>query len=119
MDVFRSSTRRNCEKIMAYQIGSNYRNGDQHDRHHNCYVPAANYNSCSCRSIQTRAVSSSPGFPYPNSLWRGPSSSKEKELKRQRRVARYKAYGVESKLKAKIRKGFRWFKQKCSALIHG
>ncbi|KAG0479812.1 hypothetical protein HPP92_010670 [Vanilla planifolia] len=36
--------------------------------------------------------------------------------KRRRRVASYKAYGVESKVKISILSGFRWIKNKCSAL---
>ncbi|XP_062208408.1 uncharacterized protein LOC133909882 [Phragmites australis] len=40
------------------------------------------------------------------------------EMKRQRRVARYKAYGVEGKVKASLRRGLRWFKRKCSVILH-
>uniref|UniRef100_A0A0D9VT39 DUF3511 domain-containing protein n=1 Tax=Leersia perrieri TaxID=77586 RepID=A0A0D9VT39_9ORYZ len=41
------------------------------------------------------------------------------EMKRRRRVASYKAYSVEGKVKASLRRGFRWIKAKCSELIHG
>ncbi|MQL85159.1 hypothetical protein Taro_017659 [Colocasia esculenta] len=41
------------------------------------------------------------------------------EMKRRRRVASYKAYAVEGKLKASIRRGIRWIKGKCSELVHG
>lgn len=41
------------------------------------------------------------------------------EMKRRRRVASYKAYSVEGKVKASFRRGFRWIKAKCSELIHG
>ncbi|KAL0916315.1 hypothetical protein M5K25_013816 [Dendrobium thyrsiflorum] len=39
------------------------------------------------------------------------------EAKRRRRVASYKSYTVESKVKASIIGSFRWIKDKCSALV--
>ncbi|KAK1677765.1 hypothetical protein QYE76_038613 [Lolium multiflorum] len=36
------------------------------------------------------------------------------EMKRRGRVASYKAYAVEGKVKASIRRGLRWIKAKCS-----
>uniref|UniRef100_A0A0E0JHM0 DUF3511 domain-containing protein n=1 Tax=Oryza punctata TaxID=4537 RepID=A0A0E0JHM0_ORYPU len=39
------------------------------------------------------------------------------ESKRRRRVAGYKAYAVEGKVKASLRRGIRWFKRKCSAIF--
>ncbi|KAK8954979.1 hypothetical protein KSP39_PZI002681 [Platanthera zijinensis] len=52
----------------------------------------------------------------------GPSPRRRKgggdaEAKRRRRVSGYKSYAVESKVKASILGGFRWIKDKCSALI--
>ncbi|KAK4407925.1 hypothetical protein Sango_0373500 [Sesamum angolense] len=41
------------------------------------------------------------------------------EMKRRKRIARYKVYSVEGRVKASIRNGLRWFKNKCSELIHG
>ncbi|KAJ3676084.1 hypothetical protein LUZ60_003496 [Juncus effusus] len=41
------------------------------------------------------------------------------EMKRKRRVASYKSYSVEGKVKNSIKKGYRWIKIKCSELIHG
>jgi hypothetical protein len=41
------------------------------------------------------------------------------EMKRRRRVASYKAYSVEGKVKASLRRGLRWFKGKCSDTFHG
>ncbi|KAF3340557.1 hypothetical protein FCM35_KLT09401 [Carex littledalei] len=41
------------------------------------------------------------------------------EMKRKRRVASYKAYSVEGKVKASLKKRFRWIRYKCSELIHG
>ncbi|XP_040375948.1 uncharacterized protein LOC121053285 [Oryza brachyantha] len=39
------------------------------------------------------------------------------EMKRRRRVAGYKAYAVEGKVKASLRRGIRWFKRKCSGIF--
>ncbi|KAL5229144.1 hypothetical protein ABZP36_017409 [Zizania latifolia] len=39
------------------------------------------------------------------------------EAKRRRRVAGYKAYAVEGKVKASLRRGIRWFKRKCSGIF--
>lgn len=44
-------------------------------------------------------------------------SFKNSEIKRQRRVAKYKSYCVQAKLKSAIRKGIRWFKNKYSSLV--
>ncbi|XP_008795587.1 uncharacterized protein LOC103711279 [Phoenix dactylifera] len=41
------------------------------------------------------------------------------EMKRRRRVASYKMYSVEGKVKQSIRKSFRWIKGKCSEMVHG
>jgi hypothetical protein len=37
-------------------------------------------------------------------------------MKRRRRVAGYKAYAVEGKVKASIRRGLRWMKAKCERI---
>ncbi|KAI3449421.1 hypothetical protein Pfo_006086 [Paulownia fortunei] len=41
------------------------------------------------------------------------------EMKRRKRIARYKVYTVEGRVKASIRNGLRWIKNKCSEIIHG
>ncbi|OAY79131.1 hypothetical protein ACMD2_22208 [Ananas comosus] len=41
------------------------------------------------------------------------------EMRRRRRVASYKAYAAEGRVKATFRRGFRWIKEKCSEIIHG
>lgn len=44
-------------------------------------------------------------------------SSGDPEAKRRRRVAGYKAYAVEARVKASLRKGFRWIKDRCTGLV--
>ncbi|XP_041017998.1 uncharacterized protein LOC121260228 [Juglans microcarpa x Juglans regia] len=41
------------------------------------------------------------------------------ERKRKKRIAMYKVYTVEGKVKASLRKGLRWVKNKCSQIVHG
>jgi hypothetical protein len=48
----------------------------------------------------------------PPSWWSG-----DPEAKRRRRVAGYKSYAVEARVKASIRKGFRWIKDRCTGLV--
>ncbi|PVH30950.1 hypothetical protein PAHAL_9G020600 [Panicum hallii] len=47
-----------------------------------------------------------------SSWWSG-----DPEAKRRRRVAGYKAYAVETRVKASLRKGFRWIKDRCTGLV--
>ncbi|OIW07020.1 hypothetical protein TanjilG_02654 [Lupinus angustifolius] len=41
------------------------------------------------------------------------------EGKRKKRLARYKVYKVEGKVKATFRNGIQWIKDKCSRIVHG
>ncbi|XP_051118532.1 uncharacterized protein LOC127242863 [Andrographis paniculata] len=43
----------------------------------------------------------------------------EAEVKRRKRIAKYKIYTVEGRVKDSIRKGVRWIKNKCSEIIRG
>ncbi|XP_047964839.1 uncharacterized protein LOC125209276 [Salvia hispanica] len=40
-------------------------------------------------------------------------------MNRRKRIARYKVYTVEGRVKASLRNGLRWIKNKCSHIIHG
>ncbi|XP_023524599.1 uncharacterized protein LOC111788494 [Cucurbita pepo subsp. pepo] len=41
------------------------------------------------------------------------------EGKRRKRIAKYKVYTVEGKVKDSLRKGLQWIKTKCSRIVHG
>ncbi|XP_076883543.1 uncharacterized protein LOC143532361 [Bidens hawaiensis] len=41
------------------------------------------------------------------------------ESKRKKRIAKYKVYTIEGRVKASFRNGIRWIKSKCSDFIHG
>ncbi|KAM3279725.1 hypothetical protein ACQJBY_046847 [Aegilops geniculata] len=47
------------------------------------------------------------------SWWAG-----DPEAKRRRRVAAYKAYAVEARVKASLRRGLRWIKDRCTGIVH-
>lgn len=46
-------------------------------------------------------------------------SFSDPELQRKKRVASYKVYTVEGKLKGSLRKSFRWFKETCDRVVYG
>ncbi|PAN50055.1 hypothetical protein PAHAL_9G494900 [Panicum hallii] len=74
--------------------------------------------------IVVKPPARSPPPPLPASTRSGGGAGSawcfsDPEMKRRRRVASYKAYSVEGKVKASLRRGFRWIKAKCSELIHG
>ncbi|KAH7676511.1 hypothetical protein IHE45_07G021200 [Dioscorea alata] len=85
---------------------------------------AATHNSYSLPRITTTPAWPSDPTPPPPKPRRHSSSSSsaawcfsDPELKRRRRVASYKAYAVEGKVKASLLRAIRWFKGKCSAIV--
>ena len=46
-------------------------------------------------------------------------SFNDPEMQRKKRVASYKVYTVEGKVKGSLRKTFRWLKDRCSRMVHG
>ncbi|KAJ6963717.1 hypothetical protein NC652_002132 [Populus alba x Populus x berolinensis] len=46
-------------------------------------------------------------------------SFKDPELQRKRRVANYKVYAIEGKMKGSLRKSFRWIKDTCTQVVYG
>ncbi|KAJ6331044.1 hypothetical protein OIU76_009608 [Salix suchowensis] len=46
-------------------------------------------------------------------------SFNDPELQRKKRVASYKVYAVEGKVKGSFRKSFRWIKERCSRVVNG
>ncbi|OIT05422.1 PREDICTED: uncharacterized protein LOC109222524 [Nicotiana attenuata] len=84
------------------------------------------------RSYSVSYASSSVGAPPPvvpqNKLKKGKSTSgsiskswslNDPEFQRKRRVASYKVYSVEGKVKGSLRRSFRWFKDKCTQVVYG
>ncbi|XP_057453003.1 uncharacterized protein LOC130744859 [Lotus japonicus] len=46
-------------------------------------------------------------------------SLNDPELQRKKRVAGYKIYAVEGKMKGSLRKSFRWIKNRCNQVVYG
>ncbi|PSS28852.1 PGAP2-interacting protein [Actinidia chinensis var. chinensis] len=42
-----------------------------------------------------------------------------RKMKRRKKNMKYKWYAVEGKVKASLKNGYRWFKRRCSQIIHG
>lgn len=68
----------------------------------------------------------SPGAaPVPQRVTRAsqaaskPWGFNDSEMKRKKRIAKYKVYTVEGKVKASLRNGLRWIKNKCSQIVRG
>ncbi|KAF7109927.1 hypothetical protein CFC21_110112 [Triticum aestivum] len=51
--------------------------------------------------------------------WSGSFRSAPAELRRKRRVAGYRVYGVEGKMKVSLKNGVRWLKGKCTQVVDG
>ncbi|CAA2959935.1 Hypothetical predicted protein [Olea europaea subsp. europaea] len=60
-----------------------------------------------------------PAVTRPSQVAAKPWGFNDPEMKRRKRIAKYKVYTVEGRVKVSIRNGFRWIKNKCSELIHG
>ncbi|XP_047329031.1 uncharacterized protein LOC124932446 [Impatiens glandulifera] len=98
------------------------------------YKPSSNYPH-ELRSYST-SYSSSSSSNYPNNdikLKKGKSTNEtssssssssswgfgDPEFQRKKRVASYKTYAVEGKIKGSFRKSFRWLKLKYSQVVYG
>ncbi|CDP03142.1 unnamed protein product [Coffea canephora] len=46
-------------------------------------------------------------------------SFNDPELQRKKRVASYKVYTVEGKVKGSLKKSFRWLKDRCTQVVYG
>ncbi|KAH7403933.1 hypothetical protein KP509_15G001500, partial [Ceratopteris richardii] len=76
--------------------------------------PTSSRNDGGAKSISTSTIPTEPRKP----IWyRAKKSSPE--LKRRRRVASYKAYTVEGRIKFSLRSGVRWIKNKYLDIRYG
>ncbi|KAF7830452.1 uncharacterized protein G2W53_012785 [Senna tora] len=60
-----------------------------------------------------------PNNPKNLKLKKGSWSFNDPEFQRRKRVASYKMYSVEGKVKGSLRKSFRWLKGKYSQVLYG
>ncbi|PIA60751.1 hypothetical protein AQUCO_00300338v1 [Aquilegia coerulea] len=91
-------------------------------------VPRLTYHHSSEREVTAESSSSPPPLPLRVSKPKKKKSSssalskwsmKDPEMKRRKRIATYKYYAVEGKVKSSFRKSFRWIKNKCSQIVNG
>lgn len=66
------------------------------------------------KSMSASSSSSSSG-PVTKFGW----SFNDPEMQRKKRVAGYKVYGMEGKMKGSLRKSFRWLKDRYSQVVYG
>ncbi|CDP20384.1 unnamed protein product [Coffea canephora] len=62
---------------------------------------------------------SRPHDHYREAESKPPRGFGDAEMKRRKRIAKYKVYSLEGRVKASIKDGLRWLKNKCSEIIHG
>ncbi|XP_028751500.1 uncharacterized protein LOC114751946 [Neltuma alba] len=86
-----------------------------------CY--SASYASSAANSTQSQMGN---GVNYKFKKGRSTNSSSSKswsfadpELQRKKRVASYKVYAAEGKLKGSLRKSFKWLKDKYARVVYG
>ncbi|KAK8581140.1 hypothetical protein V6N13_144183 [Hibiscus sabdariffa] len=77
-----------------------------------CY--SANYAN-SVEPNQAKMKKSKSSFGASSRTW----SFNDPELQRKKRVAAYKVYAVEGKMKGSLRRSFRWIKNTCTQVVYG
>ncbi|KAK8505263.1 hypothetical protein V6N13_045707 [Hibiscus sabdariffa] len=81
-------------------------------------MAASNYNNnmgTSNRDLKLKKVKSTSGSSSSKS-W---SLASDPEFQRKKRVASYKMYSVEGKVKGSLRRSFRWLKDKYTQVVYG
>jgi Domain of unknown function (DUF3511) len=78
--------------------------------------------------VYSRSYSTSYQFPYDNNYMRDAKKGKSKsykgwlndpEFQRKKRVAKYKSFTVERKVKGSFTKSFRWLKDRYYRMMYG
>ncbi|KAL2469102.1 hypothetical protein Fot_50678 [Forsythia ovata] len=77
------------------------------------YVQKSNPPRSSIPPTTSKDVNLRPTVPKPQPWY------SDRELKRRKRIATYKYYSVEGKVKSSFRKSIRWIKNTCSKIAHG
>lgn len=76
------------------------------------YNPQPIYHMENNPQRSTKSSSKPKSYTFPT------KRNKNSEAKRRKRVASYKSYTIEGKLKDSIRDSFRWIKNKYSSILH-
>ncbi|KAK9697247.1 hypothetical protein RND81_08G024700 [Saponaria officinalis] len=103
------------------EIETYYNENNNHSNNNNGGVVGFQDLRCYSASYATSSAANAPKQSKPGNG----SSSKpvwcfgDPELQRKKRVASYKSYSVEGKLKKSFSKSFRWIKDRYSNMVHG
>ncbi|XP_059645609.1 uncharacterized protein LOC132287120 [Cornus florida] len=116
MENFRSkSCREDRMQIGSYYGGGRSAPPNMHDLRSystNSYVSSPHIMG---KEVKMKKVKSSVGSSSSSKSW----SFNDAELQRKKRVAGYKVYGVEGKMKGSLRKSFRWIKDTYTHVVYG
>ncbi|KAL3538249.1 hypothetical protein ACH5RR_001615 [Cinchona calisaya] len=87
----------------------------------NIYVARSNNNKFANQAVENYHVTKPyhttpppPSQPTSSTPW-----IDYRQLKRRKRIAKYKLYAYEGKVKNSLKKGFRWIKRTCRKIVHG
>ncbi|KAL3515977.1 hypothetical protein ACH5RR_022879 [Cinchona calisaya] len=84
----------------------------------NIYVIRSN-NSFATQSGKYEVKKPTNTPPPPPTSSSSPPWIDYRHLDRRKRIAKYKMYAYEGKVKKSLKKGFRWIKHKCRKIVHG
>ncbi|KAJ4722067.1 DUF3511 domain protein, putative (DUF3511) [Melia azedarach] len=124
LEDFKSATQGELWKLDNNNNNNNNSSSRSSGNHLRRRIPADNDRHSSSRissstACSTRNNNNNNGNNKIITVHRKSSWINDPEVKRQRRIAKYKAYAVEGKMKSSFRNGFRWVKNKYCQLVHG
>ncbi|TMX04010.1 hypothetical protein EJD97_012036 [Solanum chilense] len=109
-------------QVERYSYSSDFSNGysepssNPNPNGFRCY--SASYASNNTRMELSKEVKFKKGKSSNGSVSKSWSFN-DPELQRKKRVASYKVYTVEGKVKGSIKKSFRWIKERCTKVVYG
>ncbi|XVE51915.1 hypothetical protein DITRI_Ditri02bG0078700 [Diplodiscus trichospermus] len=116
MEDFRSKSYSDGGMQMESYHGGSGGGGPSNMHDLRCY--SANYGS----SVQPNQLGKEIKIKKSKSSFGASSKSwsfNDPELQRKKRVASYKVYAVEGKMKGSLKKSFRWIKDTCTQVVYG
>ncbi|KAK4368651.1 hypothetical protein RND71_012443 [Anisodus tanguticus] len=118
MDDLRSKSYNDSRKTYSYTSEGNGYSEPNGFRDVRCYSASYASSSSNNNNNTQMELSSKKGKSSNGSVSKSWSFN-DPELQRKKRVASYKVYTVEGKVKGSIKKSFRWIKYSCSKVING
>ncbi|CAN4108878.1 unnamed protein product [Withania somnifera] len=98
----------------AYEVNNIYVTQAYHHNNNN-FAKMPSHNNTKYQISKTSYNNNSHAVDHhPNRSWYS-----KPEFNRKKRVAKYKIYSMEGKVKSSFKNGYRWFKHTCSRIIHG